>query len=333
MAENSSGQEEPRKLPSKIKKKLISDSTPFEKLVEWECDPNILLTVLQLIGKPIIISDDWSKMMGMPKKRILTIINRLVRCAKDIEHLNAQRFTYVLRHYGDRPQIFDRLPDLLRKYANELMVDIKLIGPKKHIARDKAKSLLVAYVKLTTGKFHDKEVAHLIAGELHNYTYTALNHRMWRGKYYRPALSKDDLLGLTESDSRPPDMEADVVIHFPRQWPSTRSKPRLLPAMSHLCPARVTHAKVKAKISSEVETRHHPRRRPEPLSKNGPLVLTESDLGRSKDTAPLTCRDLTQAKPRIMNPDSQVRSSALKNTVQVGGTLEKRSEMLANARR
>lgn len=185
--QTSEAQKKPHNSLSEIEALISSWSCAqqaLEKLVsELKCDRHQLLFHLRFIQKPPVISDDWLAMLGMPKRRIRPILNRLMKCAADIERVNSQRLTYVWRHYGNRPQVFDQLPHLIREYALELEAGLRWGGPKKHPARDIAKYLLVDYVKSTTRKFRDKEVSRLIAAVLKNDSYDSLDHRMWRRKY------------------------------------------------------------------------------------------------------------------------------------------------------
>lgn len=146
------------------------------------CDRDYVLSVLQEIARSRC-ADTWEEIAGMNLKSFRALLERMNRCARELELVHSHFAATGFRHVGPRLRAFASLPQQLADYATILNGWRKGVGPLRHPSQKIAKSKLVAYVWRTTGRKFHKDLAALISAVLDELDYDENRQKMFCQKY------------------------------------------------------------------------------------------------------------------------------------------------------
>jgi hypothetical protein len=143
----------------------------LRKLVAAGCEERTLIGGLSMMRD---CDDSWEDLIGQAwpgyrgdlKKRLQGSIKTIRDCAAEIRRLESTRlWAYMLAVRCQYPpgSQFEPFSKTLEFYADAWSQVIGVVGPKKHVFQAEVKAWLVAYVKETTGDWHDERLSALIA--------------------------------------------------------------------------------------------------------------------------------------------------------------------------
>jgi hypothetical protein len=191
----------------------------FDKLCSAGCNPISLAIVVWLLKVSQSFAENWRIVFGFARRR-LQIIASLTKTASLLEELHKSFGAIIFENQkksihnapgllGDLASIdplsmgivapisfselFKASPvnpattiRVLRAYAEILRGSLTIAGDVGAKSPDAlAKYLISAYVKNTTGEFHDSEVSALIGSVRDDDGYDATAHKMWRSRNYQ----------------------------------------------------------------------------------------------------------------------------------------------------
>ena len=163
----------------------------LELLVKRRCERIRILSILKNIREPLF-GDTWEDTFGMSRRKLNEFIKRLHGYAEDVEKHNRGWQQFLLSGLNSRAvDLLLQLPELLRLYAHHLDTWRQKAGPKRHPLQNVGRCFLVNYVKTTTGRYCDEEVADVLAAILDNRNYDASRHGRWRRKNCSPPPAKE----------------------------------------------------------------------------------------------------------------------------------------------
>ncbi len=189
----------------------------FDKLCSAGCNPISLAIVVWLLKISQSLAENWRIVFGLARRR-LQIIASFTKTASLLEELHKSFGAIIFENQknsihnasgllGDLaavdplsigivapislPELFKASPvnpattiRVLRAYAEILRGSLTIAGGAKS-PDALAKYLISAYVKNTTGEFHDSEVSALIGSVRDDDGYDATAHKMWRSRNYQ----------------------------------------------------------------------------------------------------------------------------------------------------
>jgi hypothetical protein len=152
------------------------------------CKRDDLLDTLVWIGPYAEIEDSQAALVGFPRAKLKTVLKRMRRCAEDVDILLGLGHTESLLSGGPASPLEKELPWVptnLLLYADyvEGIMDDSSLHPRSHFTRNIGISHLIAYVKVATSRFCDKEVSALISAILDRPDYDEQAHRQWRAEH------------------------------------------------------------------------------------------------------------------------------------------------------
>jgi hypothetical protein len=183
------GRWRPEVLADVVRRLGESGASPdFDHLVGLGCRRDVLLDFLVWIGPCAQIEDSQAALTGYPRSKLKTVLNRMRKCADEVEVLVSLGHTNSLlsgRLSFPLSKEVLWIPADLRLYADyiESIMRVPSLHPRSHLTRNIAVSNLVMAVKTTTGRFHDREVSALISAVLDRPNYDELAHRQWRSEH------------------------------------------------------------------------------------------------------------------------------------------------------
>ncbi len=131
-----------------------------------------------------LLGQAWPGFRGDLRKKARGSIQQIRECAVEIRRLESTKLwelmLYVRSSHSPGAQ-FVPWSQALETYADTWSEVIRETGPKKHPFRAEPKAILVAYVKETTGDWHDEEVSALIDAVLDKSS-DAHAHLQWRSE-------------------------------------------------------------------------------------------------------------------------------------------------------
>ena len=131
-----------------------------------------------------LLGQAWPGFRGDLRKKARGSIQQIRECAAEIRRLESTKLwelmLYVRSSHSPGAQ-FVPWSQALETYADTWSEVIRETGPKKHPFRAEPKAILVAYVKETTGDWHDEEVSALIDAVLDKSS-DAHAHLQWRSE-------------------------------------------------------------------------------------------------------------------------------------------------------
>ena len=160
----------------------------FETLVKAGCNRGELIMTLELA---FLADESWETLVGMDLRSFKTDIAKVRHCADLIERLNRTELIYRVSTEGRIHRfaaVYDSptLPERLHEYASNLNSLLGVVGPKPKHRTHAWKASIVAIVRESTGKDHDKEVSALIAAVLNHDDdddYSVKAHQAWRAEH------------------------------------------------------------------------------------------------------------------------------------------------------
>jgi hypothetical protein len=222
---------------AKIQEIIAEDSeaaSSFKTLCEVGCDKDELLwLILGCLFPPGYKSAE--DVLGLSSPKLAATAKRIESCAGNIQTINENSiFGRFLRVSIDSRLV--SLPSDLRTYSSLLREAARSFGHRTHSFLNIYKARMVDHVRHATGKFHDREIAALVAVITDKPGYAALEHGKWRQQHYArleridvlaplPATERNARLhGLRKMLERHPDLMAPVrsaqvrVEEFLRAW-------------------------------------------------------------------------------------------------------------------
>ncbi len=167
---------------------LIRDheaSNDLVELVDDGCNRRRLLLYLDFLRNPYRdFQDDWETFFGVgDRKTAQRTAERFRGIADEIERINDRGlFSWWLRLTDPKLRKFIELPNLIRRYSQILEAPSKIKPKKQHPIFNAVQATLVKYVKLKTGRSHDRQVSALISAVLDK-SYTEDDLRSWRHQH------------------------------------------------------------------------------------------------------------------------------------------------------
>ena len=116
-----------------------------------------------------LLGQAWPGFRGDLKKKAKASIKQMRECSAEIRRLESTKLWELMvyaRSSHSPGSLVVLLSNLLEVYADIWSEVIRETGPKKHPFRAEPRAILVAYVKKTTGTWHDEEVSELIGAVL-----------------------------------------------------------------------------------------------------------------------------------------------------------------------
>lgn len=170
----------------------------FEELVAANCDPGLLLILLENVAKEGPALDTWEARFGVGDLRELrSVARRMRKCAEEFERLDKNGLLRLaawprFKNQFTPLEFLYRLsgtPELLRGCADAIEVAAKnpRFKPRAHGFSNTALAQLVAYVQHSTSAPRDREVSSLL-GTLgktgrNSEPYTADTLKTWRAEH------------------------------------------------------------------------------------------------------------------------------------------------------
>ena len=175
-----------REIPFRKQLDSLESLEQFDRLVRWGCDPDVLEGYLLLI-RSAKNANTWEKLIGIERRELGAVQQRLLDCAEDLERLGKSYYGFLhLTELCCRdPEISGfwlDLPGLLHEFAVNLKLDQRQLRlqPRSRLASNYAMALLVRYVIQATKHPRDPEVAALIAAFEWRPDFTADALKVWR---------------------------------------------------------------------------------------------------------------------------------------------------------
>ena len=163
--------------------------TDFDELCTDGCLPQVLAVLLTLLRFSPSLEQLWGRVYGSNKERRKTR-QALLESAAALEQLLSLSITLENEKVATRLAEMghlspSRLVSELRDYAFFLnLVDLLPRETGIRSLSDFLKFALSDYVKLTTGRFRDRNVSALVGEILGPADYNEVAHRMWRHRNY-----------------------------------------------------------------------------------------------------------------------------------------------------
>jgi hypothetical protein len=190
---NASDSEESRTRLSMLESEIAKQNkakAALQKLLADRCDRGLLLRSLGLsCGRPVdSIFDGWFTKPGpqslqglfsLESRAFSTLRDLLLEAADRIDGIN-RHFEFGILLTAHDLQMFQGIPSLLQGYVSLLDLAAKRLAGGAHFYRNMGKAILTLYVKQETGRFHDPEVAELLAAVKGSDNYEARGHIKWR---------------------------------------------------------------------------------------------------------------------------------------------------------
>jgi hypothetical protein len=165
------------------------DPNTLVRLCNWGCHAQSLALILSLLGISAGLESFWASTFGNKRKRAQNA-RLLMKTAETLEqvfttfNVDSKELSEALRESANVPSIAETIRGL-KLYARLILVfegiakdtSIRSLG-------EMCKYGLSAYVKLSTGRFHDKYVSAMVAGALSTFEYDESAHKMWRTRNY-----------------------------------------------------------------------------------------------------------------------------------------------------
>jgi hypothetical protein len=166
----------------------------LQTLCNAKCDRVFLLWLLHWFSnEPIFpLLKNWvykpgvrtaKQMFGITSKQLRKLVSEMNDIAMQVEKVN-RRFEFGILMSVEHLWPLLSLQRFLRLYSKLLQDGARHFGRGSDGYHNIAKGRLTTYVRIQTGKFHDKEVAALISAVSGNEKYDETSHRRWRGKHY-----------------------------------------------------------------------------------------------------------------------------------------------------
>jgi hypothetical protein len=173
-----------RDLTAEIEQALREQSAlpDLQRLVRRRCDRAVLLVHLALLRHSDPGLDDLGFWTGQNRRQLKALVQRLRKCASEIESLSEKPFKAVLS-IRSRAAL-GTLAEDLRDYSTVVLNLLAEVSGRKRLSRDMQLAALVRYVSHQTARFCDREVAALVSVVLGK-EYFLDAHKAWRLKKYR----------------------------------------------------------------------------------------------------------------------------------------------------
>lgn len=151
----------------------------LRKLAAAGCDTSTIMELLSAVRESHGL-DTWESMVGRSRRQLEQLTASAEKLAVEVEGLYSSWAKNSFRHVGSSLRQFKGLPGTLNEFAATVRQWRKGVGPLRRPSHKQAYGRIVAYVKTTTGKYHDAEVAALIGAVVGDPNYDADLHRKWR---------------------------------------------------------------------------------------------------------------------------------------------------------
>jgi len=179
-----------RKRPflEKLRKADLYTYNCFCGLVKQGCDPLSLLATISLLERQEAhLLSNWQKdFAGMNAENLRQFAAQIRQIERKVRKFNRTRAAWTMLAALSPQSPLLGLPARLEEYAVMLGGLSRLAGPKKHLARNHFRRILVLDVKKATGRYCDEMVAALIAYAEKNYAYSRRTHIWWRRQHLTP---------------------------------------------------------------------------------------------------------------------------------------------------
>lgn len=160
----------------------------FAELCDSGCTPEVLAAIVALFRSAPRFAPFWAEIVGEPQTRE-KVSKRLGQAADSLEKLFAEviaednRVLVALQGTGHLSPL--QLIAELRFYRRMLNLTESLAkDTETRSIGELAKYILVSYVGRATGRFHDRNVAHLLAEVERSAGFNEVAQRMWRKRNY-----------------------------------------------------------------------------------------------------------------------------------------------------
>jgi hypothetical protein len=161
----------------------------LKELISVGCDRNAMLWSLGFSsGNPVDDAlDGWfnkpspqtlEALFGLNGRKFSALKSGLLKSADQINAIN-RRFEFGILLGTPHLRLFSPLPHLLQGYVSLLELAANRLCRGAHLYANMGKAVLTLYVKRRTGRFHDREVAALLAA-VHGNNYDESSQRSWR---------------------------------------------------------------------------------------------------------------------------------------------------------
>jgi hypothetical protein len=161
----------------------------FTELCEAGCLQLVLAGIVTLLRYSPLLEGFWTEMVGHPENREKAT-RALENAAQKLEKL----FNSVIASENEGKNVefakIGRLP--VSQVISELRIYIRFINFASSLSADTetrspvelSKYLLSSYVRVMTGRFHDRSVSGLVGEVSASPEYNEVAHRMWRTRNY-----------------------------------------------------------------------------------------------------------------------------------------------------
>ncbi len=178
-------------LAEEQKQKLTSPGAreDFTELCDAGCFQLVLAGIVALLRYSPLLEGFWTEMVGHPENREKAT-RALENAAQTLENL----FSGVIATENEGKNVefakIGRLP--VSRVVSELRIYIRFINFASSMSVDTetrspmelSKYLLSSYVRVMTGRFHDRSVSGLVGEAFSSLEYNEVAHRMWRTRNY-----------------------------------------------------------------------------------------------------------------------------------------------------
>jgi hypothetical protein len=180
-----------RDLAEEQKQSLTSPGAreDFTELCEAGCFQLVLAAIVALLRYSPQLEGFWTEMVGHPENREKDM-RALENTAQTLENI----FSGVIATENEGKNVeFAKIGQLpVSRVVSELRLYIRFINFASSISADTetqspmelSKYLLCSYVRVMTGRFHDRSVSGLVGEASVSPEYNEVAHRMWRTRNY-----------------------------------------------------------------------------------------------------------------------------------------------------